>query len=44
MLVQCEVCNNSMKSDDEKVPICEECLKLNSREYWEKVILNSYDY
>ena len=39
MMRQCEVCDKNFDNKiDDDVPICEDCLKLDSREYWEKMI------
>ena len=39
MIRQCEVCDkNFYNKIDNYMPICEDCLKSDSREYWEKMI------
>jgi len=44
MLVQCEVCNKSFDAKDDSIPVCDECLELNSREYWEQALFDEFDY
>lgn len=45
MLEQCEVCNNNFENKiDDDIPICEECLELSSREYWENALRKQFDY
>jgi hypothetical protein len=41
MYRQCEICDRNFYDKDynrSDISICEECLKLDSREYWEKMI------
>lgn len=44
MIEQCSVCDcNFDNKIDDDIPICEKCLELNSREYWEKAIARQFD-
>lgn len=44
MLEQCEICNNNMEwGDVDNIPICEECLNIASRKYWEQSLKDWYE-